>query len=89
MRHCCLFGCKNTTKVSKNSFFKFPIDEHLKKEWIIRVGLSHGRSSRVHKIHNRSGSPGPVVNSMHIADVGLTFNDSLSSSLDIIIFISS
>ena len=33
--------------------------------------------------------PGPVVNFMYLADVGLTFNDLLSSSLDIIIFISS
>ena len=86
MWQCCIFSCKNTTKVYKNSFFKFPIDEYLKSNGLFDLAYITGDH---HGFMEFTTGPGPVVNSMHIADVGLTFNDSLSSSLDIIIFISS
>ena len=72
MVYCCAFGCKNGGKTTGISFFKFPKDNQVKKEWIRRV-------SRV----GFEPSPRSVLCSEHFEPESFTYDPALLERLGV------
>lgn len=72
MKYCCAYGCSNGGATPGKSFFLFPMDCKLKKEWIQQVSRKNFEPSRT-----------TVLCSDHFTPGSFTYDQALLGRLDL------